>query len=58
MQVQNSRYGLSTEKLKYLEGYVFVGQWPTEEYNFHFLTYHDSLSSDLVNNNYSNQLCA
>ncbi len=21
-------------RLKYLEGYVFVGQWPTEEYNF------------------------
>lgn len=36
-------------KLKYLEGYVFVGQWPTEEYSFHFLTFHDSLCSDVVN---------
>lgn len=38
-------------RLKYLEGYVFVGQWPTEEYNFHFLDYNDSLCSELVKSN-------
>ncbi len=40
-------------RLKYLEGYVFIGHWPTEEYNFHFLTYHDSLSADLIERNSS-----
>lgn len=41
-------------KLKYLEGYVFVGQWPTEEYKFHFSTIHGALCSDLVNRNNPN----
>jgi hypothetical protein len=30
-------------KLNYLEGYVLVGQWPNEEYSFHFHTHTDSL---------------
>ena len=45
-------------RLKYLEGYVFVGQWPTEEYNFHFLTYQDSLCSDVVNRGNPSHKCA
>lgn len=38
-------------RLKSLEGYVFIGQWPTEEYNFHFHTHHGSLCSDMVREN-------
>jgi len=38
--------------IKSLEGYVFIGQWPTAEHSFHFHTHHDSLSADLVKKQY------
>lgn len=40
---------LENGQLKTLEGYVFIGQWPTtEEYKFYFHIHHDSLCADLV----------
>ena len=44
-------------RLKSLEGYSFIGKWPSNELGFHFATNYDSLSSELLRtkqiNNYS-----
>lgn len=39
---------LENGMLKYLEGYVFVGNWPAEECDFHFNIAHSHLCADLV----------
>jgi len=35
-------------RLKSLEGYSFIGKWPSNELGFHFATNYDSLSSELL----------
>ena len=35
-------------RLKSLEGYSFIGNWPSNEFGFHFETNYDSLSSELL----------
>jgi len=42
-------------KLKSLEGYSFIGKWPSDEFGFHFAQHYDSLSSELLNTRHANK---
>ena len=35
-----------------LEGYVFIGNWPSDESGFYFVTPYDSLCAELLNTEY------